>query len=116
MGRLIDEYEVGGVLAPRQVERYEALARDLVDAYGPGDPRALQRIVEYFRAERAVGWDRPPHDVRVARLRTAVRKQLDDRHSADASETSLALDSARWLIARSEGFDGWDELVKEVDA
>jgi hypothetical protein len=107
---------MSGALPPRQLERFEALARDLVDAYGPGDPGALQRIVEYLRAERAVGWDRPPHDVRLARLRTAVRKRLDDRHSADASETFLALDSARWLIARSEGFDGWDELVKEVEA
>ncbi len=69
--RLLDEYEMSGVLPPRQLERYEALARDLVDAYCK---------------------------------------------SADASETSLALDSARWLIARSEGFDRWDDLVKEVDA
>ena len=50
-----DRATAGGVersgLPPRRLDQYDALARDLMDAYG-GDPAALQRIIEYFRAER----------------------------------------------------------------
>jgi ankyrin repeat protein len=113
--RMLDEYEHSGALPPRRLERYDALARDLVDAFGQGDKGALQRIVEYFRAERAIGWDRPPHDVRVARLRKAVRERLGDRARAGATETSLAVDDARALIARAEGCASWDDLVQNVE-
>ena len=86
--RLLENYESSGALPPRRVDRYDRLARDLVDAYS-GDPAALQRIVEYFRVERLFTWDRPSHDVRVSRLRKAVLDRLgrspqrrDDRRVA----------------------------------
>jgi ankyrin repeat protein len=112
---LLDEYDHSGGLPPRRLERYDALVRDLVDAYGRGDAGSLQRIVHYFRVERQIGWDKPPHDVQVARLRKAVRERLGDRGRAGAAETSLAIDDARSLIARAEGCDRWDELVKDVE-
>jgi RNA polymerase sigma factor (sigma-70 family) len=114
--RLLEEYERFGALTPRRLDRYEALVRDLVDAYGPGDAAALERIVEYFRAERALTWDRPSPKVRVARLRKAVLDRLGDRRSADTTETSLAVDDGRWLIAGAEGFERWDNLVADVES
>jgi len=114
--RLLEEYEHSGALPPRRLNRYEALVRDLVDAYGPGNPAALQRVVEYFRAERALTWDRASHDVRVSRLRKAVRDRLGDHRSAGTTDASLAPDDARWLIARAEGFEKWEDLVADVES
>jgi ankyrin repeat protein len=112
--RVLDEYERSGALPPRRLERYNALAQDLVDAYGPGDSGSLERIVAYLHVERAIGWDRPPHDVRLARLRKAIRERLGDRASAATTQTGLAIDDARSLIAGSEGCESWDDLVKDV--
>jgi RNA polymerase sigma factor (sigma-70 family) len=112
--RLLEEYERSSTLPRRQLERYDALVRDLMEAYGPGNPAALQRIVEYFRAERAIAWDRPPNDVRVSRLRKGVLDRLRDRRSAETTDASLAADDARWLIARAEGFERWEDLVADV--
>jgi ankyrin repeat protein len=112
--RLLGEYERSGTLPPRRREQYEALARDLADAYGPGDAAALQRIVEYFRAERALTWDRPSHEVRVARLRKAVQERLGSPRSTETTESRLSADDARWLIARAEGFERWDDLVADI--
>jgi ankyrin repeat protein len=112
--RLLDEYERSGTLQPRRLERYEATARDLMDAFGPGDPAALQRIIEYFQAERAIAWDRPSHDLRVSRLRNAVLERLGHHRSAETTDTALATDDARWLIARAEGFERWDDLAADL--
>ena len=113
--RLLDDYERSGVLPVRRLERYEALARDLADAFG-GAAAALQRIIEYFRAERALTWDRPSHEVRVSRLRKGVLDRLRGRRNAQTTETSLALEDARWLVARTEGFERWEELINDVES
>jgi hypothetical protein len=96
------------------VDQYQALARDLIDAYGPGDPASLDRIIKYFRAELVFTWDRPSHDVQVSRLRKGVLDRLGDRRSAWTTDTSLAPDDACWLVARSEGFERWEDLVAAV--
>jgi hypothetical protein len=111
--RLLDDDERSGTLPSRRLEWYEALARDLAAAYGPGDAAALHRIVEYFRAERALTWDRPAHDVRVSRLRKEVQGRLGGRRSAETTESWLAADDARRLIAQSEGFERWEDLVAD---
>jgi RNA polymerase sigma factor (sigma-70 family) len=113
--RLLEEYERAGALPPRRRERYEALARDLAEAYGPADAAALQRIIEHFRVERVFTWDRPSHEARVSRFRQAVLGRLGDRRSAETTGASLALDDARWLIAREEGFERWEDLVNDVE-
>lgn len=113
--RLLDEYERSGVLPERRLSSYEALAADLVNAYGPGDAAALQRLIEYFGATRPLTWDRPSPDVLVSRVRKAVLQRLGDRRSAGTTEASLAPDDARWLVARREGFEDWDELVADVE-
>ena len=113
--QLLDGYERSGTLAPRRFDRYDALARDLMDGFG-GNPAAIQRIIEYFRAERALLWDRPSQAVRVSRLRKGVLERLGNRRSPETTETALASDDARWLIARAEGFERWEDLVANVDA
>jgi ankyrin repeat protein len=113
--RLLDEHDHSGALPPRRLERYDTLVQDLVDAYGPGEAGALQRIVEYFHVERALAWDRPPLDVRLARLRKAVRERLGSRASTSTTEALLAVDDARSLIAGAEGFERWEDLVEDVD-
>ena len=113
--RLLEEFERSG-LPPRRVDQYQELARDLMDAYGRGDAAALDRIIKYFRAERVFTWDRPSHDVQVSRLRKGVLDRLGDRRSAGTTDTSLGPDDARWLVARSEGFERWEDLVAAVDA
>ena len=114
--QLLDEYEHSGAHPPRRLDRYAALVRDLIEAYGPANPAAQQRIVEYFRAERAFTWDRPSQEVRVSRLRKAVLDRLGDRRSAETTDASLAPDDARWLIARAEGFERWEDLVASADS
>ncbi|MBA2301038.1 MAG: ankyrin repeat domain-containing protein [Acidobacteria bacterium] len=114
--KLLDVHEKSGALPPRRLDRYEGLVRDLIEAYGPGSPAALQRVVEYFRAERGFTWDHPSDDVRVSRLRKAVLNRLGDRRSLQTSDASLAPDDARWLIARAEGFEQWGALVAEVES
>jgi hypothetical protein len=114
--RLLEEYERSGALPPRRVDRYAALVQDLIEAYGPGNAAALQRIGEYFRAERALAWDRPSQEVRVSRLRKAVLDRLGNRRSAGTTDASLAPDDARWLIARAEGFERWEDLVADADS
>ena len=93
-----------------------ALVRDLIEAYDPADPAALQRIVEDFRAERALTWDRPSQEMRVSRLRKAVLDRLGDCRSAETTDAALAPDDARWLIARAEGFERWEHLVASADS
>jgi len=114
--RLFNEYERSGALPPRRLEAYDALASDLVAAFGPADSAALRRIVEYFRVERMFTWDRPSHEVRVSRLRKAVLDRLRDRRNVQTTETSLAIEDARWLVARAEGFESWEDLINDVES
>ena len=50
----------------------------------------------------------------MSRLRKGVLDRLRDHRSAETTDTSLALDDARWLIARAEGFERWEDLVNDV--
>ncbi|HSL72309.1 MAG TPA: hypothetical protein VK864_18820, partial [Longimicrobiales bacterium] len=85
---------------------------DLVAAYSSGDEPAFQRVVQYFRAERSLSWNRPAHKVRLARLRRAIRERLDRRTAEQRMDEPLALADAQLLIARSEGYASWGDLAK----
>ena len=93
------------------LSKYEWLAMDLVDAYA-GNEDALGRIIQHFRLERPLLWDRPPLEVRVARLRKAVSERLTGARGAAQAPDTLSLEDARTLIARAEGFAGWEELLR----
>lgn len=112
---MLVEYQRAGELPGRSLSALEALARDLTAAYGPGDEEALQRIVRHFRIERPLTWDRPPHHVRVARLRKAVGERLRQIPGARSSGDALEPSDARLLIALSEGYGSWEELARSFE-
>ncbi len=91
---LLKEYARTAALPTRTIADYEELANHLVRAYG-GDAASLDRIVEYFKVERQLRWDRPPLDVQVDRLRHAVRRRLDTEANEGVAET----DGQRSLVA-----------------
>jgi RNA polymerase sigma factor (sigma-70 family) len=104
---VLRDYAKTATLPVRTLAEYEQLVDDLVRAYA-GDAASLDRIVEYFRIQRPLRWDRPPMEEQVSRFRRAVRARLDQ---PDVNvEASLSLDDARTLIARSEGFTDWADL------
>ena len=110
--RLLTTYESSGALPSRTPAHFHALAKDLVASY-EGDEGALARIIKHFRIERPLTWDRPPLDVRVARLRQAVGERLESAGRRGRGET-LALADAQFLIALSEGFQSWEELIDSL--
>jgi len=112
--RILTDYQRSGSPAPLSTTALDALARDLVAAFA-GDEPALLRVIRHFRLERPLGWDRPPPEVRLARLRKAIGEQLRQIRGADLAR-ELALSDARLLIARSEGFADWQELVRSTKA
>lgn len=61
-------------------------------------------------------WDRPPHTVVVARLRRAVLARLGSLRSDTTTDESLSQADAQSLIARAEGFEHWDDLIRSADA
>jgi hypothetical protein len=114
IARLVTEFAQSGTLPARRLVVYDSLANDLVQACAPGDEGALRRIAEHFNVVRRLTWDRPSPAVRVARLRRFVAERLGTESGAATEETSPTLEAARLLIARSEGFESWPHLVKEV--
>jgi ankyrin repeat protein len=112
--RLLTAYAETGALPKRSIEELDALARDLVDAYGPGDEGALRRIIRHFRLERPLTWDRPPIHVQVERLRRAVSEHLERVSRSAKAGKSLALSDARLLIALAEGFESWEALTRSL--
>jgi hypothetical protein len=108
---LLKEFARTAALPSRTLADYEELANHLVRAYG-GDAASLDRIVEYFKVERPLRWDRPPLDVQVDRLRHAVRRRLDTETDEGVADT-LSLEDAQMLIARDAGFVSWAELERD---
>ena len=66
--QMLLEFARTGTLPARALERYEALASDLVQAWS-GDAAAFLRITDHFRIKRPMAWDRPGQSVWVPRLR-----------------------------------------------
>jgi hypothetical protein len=89
---------------PNSIERYEALARDLVAAY-QGDAPAAARLSSTFRVEATVD-----------RIRDSVPKRLEALRGASSANSNLAIEDARLLIARQYGFDNWAGLVAAAAA
>lgn len=113
--RLLTEYEKTSTLPEHNLEEYESLARDLVEALQSGQDDALRRIVSLFGIERPLTWDRPPLTERIARLRRFVRDRLEMKSEKPTESEALALDDARLLIARVHGFESWPQLVTQIN-
>jgi RNA polymerase sigma factor (sigma-70 family) len=110
--RLLARFQKHGELPVRSVAELEILVNDLVSAYSGGDEPAVRRIAEHFRVERQLNWDRPPLSEQVARLRRGVRERLNKTVPIEGDDDTLDLVDARFLIARSEGFESWAQLVE----
>jgi len=103
---LLKQYEKTGALPARNLEHYETLVRDFVEAYNSGDSEALQRINDYYQPHRTPN---------LNQFRAGVRERLG-RPSTSANESdNLALAEAQLLVARSHGFESWDEVVKHTE-
>jgi hypothetical protein len=72
-------------------------------------------ILEHFRIERALTWDRPPLSEQVSRLRGGVRERLANADRPVSDADTLDVEDARHLIARSEGFADWPALVASAN-
>lgn len=113
--RMLTEYEKIGALPVHNLEEYETLAQSLVEAYASGADAPMQRVMDHFQIKRPLTWDQPSREVRVERLRRAVRGRLGKQPDAADDNTSLELGEAQLLIARSLGFKDWVELAKHVE-
>jgi uncharacterized protein len=113
--RMLTAYEQTGALPNHSMEEYETLARDLVEAYQSGDDAAMRRVIERFQLQRPLTWDRPPREVQVARLRRGVQERLGRRSGAEDESATLDPADARLLVARSHGFESWEQLAKHIE-
>jgi hypothetical protein len=109
--KLLSDYERSGQLPRMTAAEYDAVAADLVRAFG-GDEHALARIIAHFRLERPLTWDRPQVAEQVSRLRRAIRERLANADRPAGDSDALDIEDARHLIARSEGFADWPALVE----
>src|SRR5262245_18986068 len=98
---LLNQYEQTGELPRASLERYMALAQDMVNAYTSDDVEALQRLKDYFRPERPPSMDQ---------FRAGVRELLGRQSDADDGSDNLALADAQLLVARLDGYESWPEL------
>jgi hypothetical protein len=104
--RLLTEFERTGQVPRRSLRDYEALVSDLVAAF-KGDGGAMQRVIEFFQAQRPMLWDRPSLAQQVSRLRGFVQQRLG--RGGDPPE-ALSEEDAKALVARSEGYENWESM------
>ena len=67
----------------------------------------MQRVMEHFQVRRMLTWDNPAPDVRMQRLRRAIRERLP-------GVDELTLDDSRLLVARSSGYRTWNDLLNAL--
>ena len=103
---LLIEYEKTGALPVRGVEYYEAIANDMVEAYTTGDSGAMQRINDYYQLHRPLTVDQ---------FRAGVRERLHKHPNSEEASDRLDGADAKLLVARSNGFESWEELVRQVE-
>jgi hypothetical protein len=115
IAQLLTAYERTGALPAHSLEEYEAVARALVEAYQSGDDAAMRRVIEHFQLQRPLTWDQPSREVQVARLRRGVQERLGRRSGAEDESATLDLADAQFLVARSLGFESWDQLAKQIE-
>ena len=115
IARLLTEYEQSGALPAHSLEEYEALANDIVKAYGSGEDAAFRRVLDLFQIKRPLTWDLPPLHERIARFRRFVRERLGRRSDSENESDSLDLADARLMVARAHGVESWAELAKHIE-
>jgi hypothetical protein len=90
-------------VAPRDAERFEKLAKDILIAHESGDPAALQAVQDHFG--QTFTWDQ---------LRRVLLRRHAEILGRDPGTSFLNLDDVRRILAREKGFGDWDALVAAV--
>ena len=85
------------------VERFQRGAVNLLDAYRTGTPEAMQR-------HWADTWHRRSWEA----MRQYVQLDLGRQPKFEGEDVSISLDDARWLIARDNGFRGWEAFIEHT--
>jgi hypothetical protein len=110
--RVLETFEITGVLPPYPLESLKSLANDFVVAYETGDADAYLRVIDHFHIRRPMAWDRPDASLRASRLRRFVQARLLTRNQTKSENFDLS--DAQLLIARSYGFRNWQELLSQT--
>jgi hypothetical protein len=86
------------------IRRYERVADAVVSAYRTGEENAMHIVWDYFGHMRA--WDG---------MKSYMRLDLGKRETPQGpDDDDLTHDEARYLVARGQGFETWEELTKFV--
>jgi len=89
----------GSTPTGRSLKQFEQVAEDLVLAYGPGDPGALERLGRYFGSSRT---------------REMVRSRVRERLPGVGESVALELGQAQTIVARFYGFKSWADLGESL--
>ena len=84
------------------LRRYERVAEALVTAYRTGEASAMRIVWDYFGHMRA--WDGMRRYVRLDLGKTEEPRSPED--------DDITLAEAQYLVARFQGFESWDALVR----
>jgi hypothetical protein len=88
--------------------RYDQMARNLLEAYRTGLPEAMER---HWRDT----WHRRSWDAMRRYVQLDLGKQPASRDGGegvgDSSAVDITIDDARWLVAREQGFENWNDLA-----
>ena len=91
--------------AADRLDKYDAMARTLLEAYETGTPEAMERLYKYTWHRRS--WQA---------MRTYVQLDLGKRPANPGDDVPLAIDDTRYLVARGHGFADWTALASFVAA
>ncbi len=85
------------------LEKYETLARELAAAYSAGDMQAIREI--NWRNGTSFVWEREPEK---------MQRKLRRWFASAARTVALALEDARELVARANGYDHWRDFASQL--
>ncbi len=84
-------------------ERYEIMAKALLEAYRSGTPEAMERHYRFTWHRR--NWKA---------MRTYVQLDLGKQPRGADDDVEITLDDARYLVAVEHGYESWDALLTFV--
>ena len=113
--RVLKTFVETGALPTYRRETFESVANDIVTACQSGDSDSFQRVIGHFHIRRPMAWDRPGVHVRISRLRRFIWNRLGI-HTGQQEDHVPDLSHARLLVARSYGFETWDQLATQWSA
>jgi Leucine Rich repeat len=93
-------HDAAGDATTETVAHYDAMARALLTAYNTGTPDAMQ-----------AHWNLTWHRREWSGMRTYVQIDLG---RVPGPDVEISFDDARWLVARENGHENWESLLREI--